>query len=556
MIDNIKVTFPDGMEKEYLRGIKLIDIAKDFQHQHKSEILGAIVNNDLKELWKELNEDSKVEFIDRGTSYGNRFYARSLVFLFIIAAKEVFTGCKVTVEHSLSKGYYCEVHKTMENDFPLTEEDVTKIEEKMHELVRMELPFIKTRMDNADAMELFKKTGQYDKIAILKYREKKYMNVYSCFGYHDYFYGYMVPSTAYLKTFELRFYAPGLILRFPEKSNPAVIPAFVEQKKLFNIFREFEKWGKILEIENISNLNDAIVENRFQELIYTAEALHEKKIARIADLISNSPDKKKIVLIAGPSSSGKTTFAQRLAVQLRVNGIRPISISIDDYFKNREDSPLDENGEYDFETIDSIDIETFNDVMTRLIKGELVEVPTYNFHKGIREWTGKKLKIAEDQIIIVEGIHGLNEILTHDIPKEKKFKVYISALTHLGVDNYNRIPTSDLRLIRRIVRDFQFRGTDALSTIKRWDSVRRGEDKYIYPYQEEADVMFNSSLAYELCVLKKVALPQLLMINNDVTEYIEAKRLIKFLNYFISAESVGIPTNSILQEFLGQSCFF
>jgi uridine kinase len=556
MIDNIKVTFPDGMEKEYLRGIKLIDIAKDFQHQHKSEILGAIVNNDLKELWKELNEDSKVEFIDRGTSYGNRFYARSLVFLFIIAAKEVFSGCKVTVEHSLSKGYYCEVHKTMENDFPLTEEDVTKIEEKMHELVRMELPFIKTRMDNADAMELFKKTGQYDKIAILKYREKKYMNVYSCFGYHDYFYGYMVPSTAYLKTFELRFYAPGLILRFPEKSNPAVIPAFVEQKKLFNIFREFEKWGKILEIENISNLNDAIVENRFQELIYTAEALHEKKIARIADLISNSPDKKKIVLIAGPSSSGKTTFAQRLAVQLRVNGIRPISISIDDYFKNREDSPLDENGEYDFETIDSIDIETFNDVMTRLIKGELVEVPTYNFHKGIREWTGKKLKIAEDQIIIVEGIHGLNEILTHDIPKEKKFKVYISALTHLGVDNYNRIPTSDLRLIRRIVRDFQFRGTDALSTIKRWDSVRRGEDKYIYPYQEEADVMFNSSLAYELCVLKKVALPQLLMINNDVTEYIEAKRLIKFLNYFISAESVGIPTNSILQEFLGQSCFF
>jgi uridine kinase len=556
MLENIKVTFPDGSEKKYLKGIKLLDIAKDFQHQYKSEILGAIVNNELKELWKELHEDSRVEFIDIGTSYGNRFYSRSLVFLFVIAAKEVFKSCKVTVEHSLSKGFYCEVHKDFEKSIPLTEEDVKTIEEKMHELVRMELPYIKTRMDNKDAAELFKETGQYDKIALLKYREKKYMNVYSCYGYHDYFYGYMVPSTAYLKMFELRFYSPGLILRFPEKSNPGIIPEFVEQKKLFNIFREFEKWGKILEIENVSNLNDAIVENRFQELIYTAEALHEKKIARIADLISNSIDKKKIALIAGPSSSGKTTFAQRLAVQLRVNGIRPISISIDDYFKNREDSPIDENGELDFETIDSIDIETFNDVMTRLIKGELVEVPTYNFHKGIREWTGKKLKIDEDQVIIVEGIHGLNEILTHDIPKEKKFKIYISALTHLGIDNYNRIPTSDLRLIRRIVRDFQFRGTDALSTVKRWDSVRRGEDKYIYPFQEEADIMFNSSLPYELCVLKKVALPQLLMINNDVPEYIEAKRLIKFLNYFLSVESVGIPTNSILQEFLGQSCFF
>jgi len=556
MQEYIKITFPGGLEKEYPKGIKLINIAKDFQHQHKSEILGAIVNNELKELWKQLVEDSRVEFIDRGTSYGNRFYSRSLAFLFIIAAKEVFKGCKVTVEHSLSKGFYCEVHKNPQNDVSLTEEDVRMIEEKMHQLVRMDLPFEKTRMDNEDAAELFKKTGQYDKIALLKYREKKYMNVYSCYGYHDYFYGYMVPSTAYLKLFELRFYAPGLILRFPEKINPDVIPAFVEQKKLFNIFREFEKWGRILELESVSHLNDAIVENRFKELVYTAEALHEKKIAQIADLICNSPDKKKIVLIAGPSSSGKTTFAQRLAVQLRVNGLRPISISIDDYFKNRDDSPIDENGEFDFETIDAIDVNTFNDVMTRLIKGELVEVPTYNFHKGMREWTGKKLQIAEDQVIIVEGIHGLNEILTQDIPKEKKFKIYISALTHLSVDNHNRIPTSDLRLIRRIVRDFQFRGTDALSTIKRWDSVRRGEDKYIYPYQEEADVMFNSSLVYELCVLKKVALPQLLKINNDVPEYIEAKRLIKFLNYFLPVDSDGIPYNSILQEFLGSSCFF
>lgn len=556
MQEYIQVTLPDGTNKEYPKGIKLINIAKEFQKQHQFQILGAIVNNELKELWKELVQDSEVEFIDMSTSYGHRFYSRSLAFLFIIAAKEVFKGCKVAVEHSLSKGYYCEIYQNHDNSIPLTQEDVLRIEQKMHQLVSMELPFEKTRMDNADAVALFKKTGQYDKIELLKYREKKYMNVYSCYGYHDYFYGYMVPSTAYLKLFELKFYAPGLILRFPEKSSPQVIPEFVEQKKLFSIFREFEKWGRILELENVSQLNDAIVEGRFRELVNVAEAIHEKKIAQIADMITHSAEQKKLVLIAGPSSSGKTTFAQRLAVQLKVNGLRPISISIDDYFKNRVDTPLDENGEYDFETVDAIDIHTFNDVMTRLINGELVEVPTYNFHTGSREWTGKKLRIDPDQIILVEGIHGLNETLTQHIPKEQKFKIYISALTHLSIDNHNRIPTSDLRLIRRIVRDFQFRSADALSTIKRWDSVRRGEDKYIYPFQEEADVMFNTSLVYELCVLRKVALPQLLKISNDVPEYIEAKRLVKFLSYFLPVDYEGIPYNSILREFMGQSCFF
>jgi len=556
MQEYIKITFSDGIEKEYPKGIKLINIAREHQQVHKLEIVGAIVNNELKELWKKLMDDSKIEFIDRATSNGHRFYSRSLAFLFIIAAKEIFKGCKVTVEHSLSKGFYCEVHKNLDNSIKLSEEDVNKLEEKMHELVQMDLPFEKTRMNNEEASELFKKNGQYDKIELLKYREKKYMNVYSCFGYHDYFYGYMVPSTGYLKLFELKYYSPGVILRFPEKSNPDIIPQFVEQKKLFSIFREFEKWGKILEIENVSHLNDAITEGRFQELLNIAEALHEKKIAQIADMITNSHDKKRLVLIAGPSSSGKTTFAQRLSVQLRVNGIKPIAISMDDYFKNREDNPVDENGEYNFETVDAIDINTFNDVMTRLIKGELVEVPSYNFHTGMREWTGKKLKINDDQVIIVEGIHGLNETLTQDILREKKFKIYISALTHLEIDNHNRIPTSDLRLIRRIVRDFQFRSVDALSTIKRWDSVRTGEDKYIYPYQEEADIMFNSSLVYELCVLKKVAFSQLSKIKNDVPEYIEAKRLIKFLNYFLPMDSDGIPNNSILREFVGKSCFF
>jgi uridine kinase len=366
----------------------------------------------------------------------------------------------------------------------------------------------------------------------------------------------MVPSTGYLKTFELRFYAPGLILRFPEKHKPEEIPEFIEQRKLFNIFREFEHWGKIMDLSDVSHLNDAISEGRVNELIRIAEALHEKKIAQIADMITESGTKKKLVLIAGPSSSGKTTFAQRLSIQLRVNGLRPVAISLDDFFRNREDNPKDESGEYDFETIDAIDIDTFNRVMTSLIKGEEVEIPTYNFNTGMREWRGKKLKIEDDQIIIVEGIHGLNERLSKNIPRDQKFKIYISALTHLSVDNHNRIPTSDLRLIRRMVRDYQFRSADALSTIKRWDSVRRGEDRYIYPFQEEADIMFNSSLVYELCILKKVALPQLLKVSNDVNEYIEAKRLIKFLNYFLPVEFADIPNNSILKEFIGGSCFF
>lgn len=552
----IKITFPNNIQKEYNKGIKLLDIAKDFQNQYSTDILGAIVDNELKELWKKVEKDSFIRFIDRTTSYGHRFYSRSLAFLFIIATKEVIKDCKVTVEHSLSKGFYCEVHKNLNKNDVLTKEDVKKIEDKMKQLIEMDLPFEKNRLDNSEAVELFRKTGQDDKIRLLKYRQKDYINVYSCHGYHDYFYGYMVPSTGYLKQFELKYYEPGLILRFPEKRRPNVIPIFVEQRKLFNIFREFENWGKILDLNDVSHLNDVICKKKIGQLIQIAEALHEKKIGQIADLITQSEEKKKLVLIAGPSSSGKTTFAQRLSTQLRVNGVKPIAISMDDFFKNREDTPKDENGEYDFETIDAIDVTTFNDVMTRLIKGEKVELPSFNFHTGQREWRGKTLKIDEDQIVIVEGIHGLNEILTKYIPKEQKFKIYISALTHLSVDNHNRIPTSDLRLIRRIVRDYQFRSVDALSTIKRWDSVRRGEDIFIYPYQEEADVMFNSSLVYELSVLKKVALPQLEKINNDVPEYIEAKRLVKFLNYFLPVESDNIPSNSILREFVGKSCFF
>lgn len=550
-MQEVLLTFPQNVKREYPKGIKLLEVAKDFQQDFKSDIVGAIVDNELKELWVEIQKDCSLKFIDRTTGYGNRFYSRSVAFLFIIAAKEVFKGCRVTVEHSLSKGLYCEVHK----GDPLTPSDIAKIEEKMRELQKMDIPFEKRKITSAEAIELFKGTDQMDKVNLIKYRRKKFINVYSCHGYHDYFYGFMVPSTGYLRLFELKFNAPGLVLRFPEKATPNQLPEYKEQKKLFSIFREFEKWGKILELENISQLNDAIQGGRINELIAVAEGLHEKKIAQIADMIAASGN-KKLVLIAGPSSSGKTTFAQRLSVQLRVNGLRPVAISIDDFFKNRADTPKDETGEYDFETIDAIDIVTFNDVIKRLIDGEEVQMPSFNFHTGNREWRGKKLKISKDQVLVVEGIHGLNETLTKDIPKEQKFKVYISALTHLSIDDHNRIPTSDLRLIRRIVRDFQFRSADALSTIKRWDSVRRGEDTYIYPFQEEADIMFNSSLVYELAVLKHIALPQLEKIDNSVPEYIEAKRLTKFLQYFLDADIDEIPSNSILREFVGKSCFF
>ena len=551
MTEMIEVTVNGSYTSTYIKGTKLIEIAAKFQHMHKYDIVGAIVNNNLKELGFALEEDSHVDFIDTTSSYGNRFYSRSLAFLLIIAAKEILKNCKVTVEHSLSKGLYCEIYGSETID----EEILKKIENKMRQLVEEDIPFVKKKYSKDEAAKIFQERHQYDKLGLLKYRDSEYINLYSCIGYYDYFYGYLVPSTGYLKNFELKYYPPGLVLRFPDRKDPNTLPEFFPQPKLFNIYREFEEWGKILEIENMEDLNDYISSGRIRELVWISEALHEKKIAEIADMISHSKDKKKLVLISGPSSSGKTTFAQRLSIQLRVNGLKTVAISIDDFFKNREDTPKTPEGEYDFETIDAIDTDTFNNVLSGLIKGEEVEIPYFNFHTGSREWKGRKLKITEDQIIIVEGIHGLNEKLTKNIESKLKFKIYISALTHLNIDNHNRIPTSDLRLIRRIVRDFQFRSTDALTTIKRWDMVRNGEDKYIYPFQEQADVMFNSSLAYELCVLKTIAFPLLEKIDKDVIEYIEAKRLMKLLNYLLPLDSKCIPNNSILREYIGNSCF-
>jgi uridine kinase len=365
----------------------------------------------------------------------------------------------------------------------------------------------------------------------------------------------MTPRTGYLKCFGLKFYLPGFILRYPQKESPTTLPTFVEQRKLANVYYEFEHWGKVLEIEDVASLNTQINSGRTGELIRIAEALHEKKLAQLADEITKDRGRVRVILIAGPSSSGKTTFAQRLCIQLRVNGLRPIAIGTDDYFVDREHTPVDEKGEPDFEALEALDLELFNQHLIRLIQGEEVEIPIFNFQTGTREPKGEIISAKDDQPIIIEGIHGLNERLTSEIPKDRKFKIYISALTQLNVDNHNRIPTTDNRLLRRIVRDNQFRSHDAKATIRQWPSVRRGEERNIFPFQEDADAMFNSALAYELAILKRYAEPLLRAISKDDPEFPEAKRLLKFLSYILPMEDSDVPLNSILREFIGASCF-
>ncbi|MCX7747660.1 MAG: nucleoside kinase [Clostridia bacterium] len=548
----IKVTFSDGIEKNIPEGTSLLELSKDYEDKYKSSIVAAKVNNDIKELSYQLQSSCKVDFIDMSNEDGMRIYRRSLYFLLIKAAHDLFPERKVVISHSISKGIYCEIR----GDQELNEENVNQLEVKMRELVGLKLPFIKRIMSSEEAKDIFMKSGRMDRYHAIEHRRKPYVTIYNCGGLDDYFYGYMVPHTGYIQHFSLKHYTPGLILLFPDKTNPNKLPEFKEQKKLFNIFMEYKKWGRILGIENVGALNDIIKEVGVGDLIRISEALHEKKIAQIADMIKNSEHKKRVILISGPSSSGKTTFAQRLAIQLRVNGLKPVNISLDDYFVDRESTPKDEDGDYDFEALEAIDVKLFNEHLAALIDGKEVEVPIFNFPRGCRECTGKKMQLRNDQLMIIEGIHGLNEKLTATIPKESKFKIYVSALTSMNIDDHNRIQTTDTRIIRRIVRDFQFRGSSAISTIKRWPSVRRGEEKNIFPFQEEADIMFNSSLIYELSVLKMLAEPLLADVDISYPEYSEARRLIEFLSYFLPIDTKEIPANSIIREFVGGSCFY
>lgn len=547
----ITVKLKGEQELQVAKGTTLEELIGILGKEGDPLIIAAQVNNELKDLTYEINEPVEIKFFDLTTEIGMRIYVRSLSFVFIRAVKEIIPGhVDVSVEHSLANGLYCEII-----DNTLTLEIVKKIEKRMAEIIAADEPFEKKNISKEEALEIFRQNNQMDKVRMLKYLTNPRGNIYKCGWLYDFFYSYLVPSTGYLKYFSLQFHLPGVIIQYPLAQEPNKIPPYVPQPKLASIFYEAERWGEIMEVGTIAGLNDAIANKKLGTLIRVAEALHEKKIAKIADEIHNHKDRGNIILIAGPSSSGKTTFAQRLMIQLMVNGLKPVAISVDDYFVNREDTPKDQFGQLDFEALEAIDVELFNDHLSKLIQGQEVEIPTFNFKTGRKEYLGKMLKIRPDQPVIIEGIHGLNEQLTYSIPKDHKYKIYISALTQLNIDNHNRIPTTDIRKIRRMVRDSQFRGTEALRTIQLWPSVRRGEDKNIFPFQEEADIMFNSALIYEIAVLKPYAEALLQAIGPECEEYLEAQRLLRLLNYVLPAGPEEIPCNSILREFIGQSCF-
>ena len=533
------------------KGISVLDLVQYDEHQRKSPIVAVMVDNALYGLRWELQQDCTIEFIDMESEDGMRVYTRSMVMLLARAASEVLPGCKLRMEHTLGNGVYGEIDYVR----PLRKLDVENIEKKMREIVRADEPIIVHNVQKEDVEGLFEKSGQLEKLELMRYRKNPGVYVHTCGWFNDFTYGNMVPSTGYLGIFRLRYYMPGFILELPRKENPLVVPVYVEQGKLANIYYEAEKWGKILGVRNLIDLNELVEKGKAGDLIRVAEAFQEKKIAQIADQIARNIDLIRIVLIAGPSSSGKTTFAQRLGVQLRIHGIKPVPISMDDYFVDREKTPRDEKGDYDFECLEAIDSELFNEHIISLIQGEEIELPSYDFVSGTRQASNQTLQLGQRDLLIVEGIHGLNDKLTSSIPKGRKFKIYVSALTQINLDNHNWVPTTYLRILRRIVRDYNRRGNDATNTIRRWPSVRRGEQKHIFPFQESADVMFNSALIYEIAALKNYAEPLLKEISRANPEYAMARRLRRFLGYFVPISSEDIPYNSIIREFIGDSCF-
>jgi len=551
MLDRyVTVTIGDTRHS-VLKGITLEQIKNDLFSNNRAIIVAAYVNNEIKELTYPVTEDCNITFIDLSFADGGRIYERSLTFLLVKAFHDIFPDDTIEICHSVSKGLFFEC--SVKN---LNEGDVQKIENRMRELVNMDLPFEKKTVPAEEAKELFLRKNRLDKYGVIKYREKPYVTFYKFDDMEDYFYGFMVPSSGYLKQFRLEYDNGGIVLISPKITNPNTLEEHNIPKKLFQIFSEYRQWVNILGVDNVGKLNDSVEAGKANEFIRISEALHEKKIARIADMIAERKDRVRVILIAGPSSSGKTTFAQRLSIQLRVNGLIPVNISTDDYFVEKDKTPLDEYGEPDFEALEAVDLKLFNEHLNSLIKGEEVSIPTFNFLTGKREYHNRKIRLDEGHVLIIEGIHGLNPKLTEEVDEDSKFKIYISAITSMRIDKHNRIPTTDLRFIRRIVRDNKFRGCPAYKTIDLWPSVRRGEERNIFPFQEQADVMFNSSLIYELGVLKTLAVPLLSEIRPEQPQYSESRRLIEFLSYFLSINSDEIPTNSILREFIGGSCFF
>ncbi len=543
-----------NISKEYPLGTSLFEIAEDMNIKLNYPILGARVNNKLAELSYRIFKPKFVEFIDITNVDGFRMYQRSLSFVLMKAVRDILPGATLKIEHSISQGFYCEVEKP--GNKKLQPEDVLAVAERMREIIKANIPFIREEIPTKEALEIFEENHLTEKVKLFKTRPILFTSVYRLDDQVDYFYGYLVPSTGYLQVFDLLPYYDGMLLRFPTQANPEKLGPIIEQPKLFEIFREYKKWGEILGVSTIGNINEKIQNGQAGDLIKVSEALHEKKVAEIADMINKRGD-VRLVLIAGPSSSGKTTFSKRLSVQLKVLGYQPVTISTDNFFVDREKTPRDENGNYDFESLYALDLECFSKVMNDLIAGKEVELPKFNFQEGKRYYDGTKVKLGQRGIIVIEGIHGLNPELTKHIDNKYKFKIYVSALTQIGIDNHNRIPTTDNRLLRRMIRDYQYRGYSLVETIKRWPSVRRGEERNIFPFQEEADVMFNSALVYEFNVLKKHLEPLLKEIPETLYEYSEASRLLKFLSYFVTIhrEEREIPPTSILREFLSGSAF-
>ena len=556
MENNIQVTIRgegNTMSVTYPKGTTYLEISKDYQEKFSYDIILACVNNKLQELNKKVEEDCEIEFLTTRDSSGHRTYSRGMIFVMLKAAYGVIGQDrlkKISIQYSIGDGNYCQ----LEGDVELNQELLDKIAARMQEIVDEDITIRKYNISTEEAKNIFEYYHMMDKKRLFEYRRVSKANVYDLDGFKDYFYGYMPPSTGMLKYFSLQLCEGGFIIQMPNIKEPNEVKTWNNRPKLFQTLLESKQWGKAMEVDTVGALNDVISSGGIQDLILVQEALQEKKIAEIAQQIADSKD-KKFVMIAGPSSSGKTTFSHRLSVQLRTHGLKPHPIALDDYFVNRENTPKDEDGKYNFECLEAIDIEQFNKDMTDLLQGKKVELPVFNFKIGQREYKGNYKTLGKDDILVIEGIHGLNDKLSYTLPRESKFKIYISALTQLNIDEHNRIPTTDGRLIRRMVRDARTRGTSAKDTIAMWSSVRRGEESYIFPFQEEADVMYNSASIYELAVLKQFAEPILFGIPKDCPEYIEAKRILKFLDYFIGVGTEDIPKNSIVREFVGGSIF-
>ena len=544
----------NGKAKEYEIGITYREIMEENFPESATEIVLVKVNGKLEELWKNLKSSCTLEPVTLSDEAGHKTYKRSVTFLMLKAIYDLYPREEietVRVEFSVGAGYFC----TLSGNIATDDTFAKKVQNRMEAYVQQCLPIRKEVVDTKEAIEMFREYGMNDKADLFRYRRASKVNIYSIGGFKDYYYGYMVPDTSYLKWFSVESFEDGFVLQFPEKETPTQVPKVAFSKKVFDVLRTSEEWGKMLELSTVNALNNFVATGNLSEMILVQEAIQEKQIGDIAGMIAADPS-KRIIMIAGPSSSGKTTFSHRLSVQLRAHGLKPHTIACDNYFVNREDTPKDAEGKYNFECLEALDTKLFNEQMNRLLSGETVEIPEFNFITGRREYKGKQiLSLKEGDVLVIEGIHCLNDAMSYELPKESKFKIYISALTMLNIDEHNRIPTTDGRLLRRMVRDARTRGASAKNTIAMWPSVRRGEEENIFPYQNDADVVFNSALIYELAVLKQYAEPLLFGIDPEEPEYMEAKRMLKFLDYFVGVDSHLIPNNSILREFIGGSCF-